>query len=167
MSDKLAGFLREGLTRYPEAFNTVRLFEQTLKEQIVDLLESKDDWTTFAFPNGEKVIKTFANGRAGEGIWICALATGLLNGTEEARIETGLWWSPPKLKVPAIVYASFYEQPAKLCRFKGTSADPRIRFADLMRYTRLYVEPSPDFEVSADLDLVLAELQRHAGGGAT
>ena|SRR5581483_2011634 len=162
MTDKLDGFLREGLSRYPEAYSTVQLFQQTLENEIKKVIESKDDWAAFRLSDDDNAVKTFSGGRAGEGMWICALVTGTLPTNQDARIETGYWWRPPKLSLPVIAYANFYEKPLPLLRFKGTTQEARVRFADLMRYTRVFIEPSREFEVKADLDLVLGQLEAHA-----
>lgn len=162
MNERLESFMREGLQTYPKAFSTVRLFQAELERRLRELLESKDDWTSFEFPEDGKTIKTESDARDSLGAWVCAIATGVLVKKHDARIDVGVWWSPPTIKVPVIVYASVYGRPEDLVRFKATSSSPRVKIGVVGSGTRVYVEPSPAFDVTADVNLVLDELQRHA-----
>jgi hypothetical protein len=161
MSESIAEFVRNGVTRYAEAQRAVSFF----REQVFEIVEPA---LKGALADGVLVLAEKPDLRRQAGdydaeCWLSMFANATASG-RPVRIEVGVHWSASadREKAPCIVYANLRDGEPALVRFKfaPTEAHPRVReIPTTMKLTRLCVTVGAQPDLAADVTDVLAALR--------
>lgn len=156
VNEHLDEFLKEGVLRYADAYETIRLFREHMQARLEQILREKSDWCGF-LPSGPPVSGTSRNGPAGFHI-VWAYLPGMFL-TEETSVTIGVFWGAPN-QPPAVLYTCFPTRSTLLKKgvpYQGK--DPRIMLAAFDGATRLCIEATPGLDLNGDFSLLLDALQ--------
>ena len=105
MASELDVFLREGVTRYVEATETLEYFQEKIADRLEAVLRHRRSWKQFSPLKGGEPFDSDIDDNPGDGKWVLATADGKLNDQVRAQIEIGIWWKAPEQKEPILLYA--------------------------------------------------------------
>ncbi len=140
-NSQIDGFIREGISKYLEATETIAAFRQEVGHQFGQLLNQKK-WRCF---DAERTFKPTAG--SGDGHWVGASLYGTTAG-ELAQLELALWWAAPGSASDVIAYCGFYKGP-------GSHTRPNILERDRLKkyeyHKRIYamIAFAPDDDLEA------------------
>jgi hypothetical protein len=151
MSEKLEGFLRDGVRKYPEAVHAVMAFEREMSRRI-DRAVLERDWAPLKKMDVKDAFPWDDDEGGGFGIakWV-----GGYYGRVYVDLDFGVWWEAPEQPGP-IVYADFYEHPAKLLGFPYPHVSPDGSHRSFLRWDRRFL--AVDFPEDHDLGPPLKKL---------
>ena len=157
-------FVRAGLSRYPDARETVDYFETTVMEAIFAAFEAKTIWQHFRpLRNAEGSLES---GKATGPVarFINAYIAGALpnrnEGKEKVWLSLGLFWRPPRRPSADVVASSscwFDRGGGPVPRVDLPSRDSRVAIGPLYKRgeRRLILEPREDFDPAEAFALLL------------
>lgn len=157
-------FMREGVSKYPVARATVKLFQERLLQLIRIAISSQ----VKRFGLTVKGVPSWWDGEDINGVAGAARTTLDAGSGREASIEVGLWWNPPDVELAeprVIAYASIYDKPVELFHFEAKPTDALVRWFTYESsgkvYTILYVPTGLNDELAEPLALVVRSLSAH------
>lgn len=145
--DKVA-FIREGLSRYADARDTVNYFQTCVYDALMAAFEAKESWKHF------EPIRTkdgFQSGRAPGAVFLHAYIAGHVPSRdikEKAWLSLGLYWNP-RFRPKSVVAATLcWVDGGGLARFNPPPASGSIALAPLFKRSelRLVMEAGPGFD---------------------
>ena len=103
VNDEIMNFVHDGIFKAAEAYNTIKLFENSYKEILLEVLHDFNDWGDF-----EPDLKNYdfrLSPRPGLGAWMCIIIRGRKKSDQSIREFELSYNSFPKL------YAAWRNEP--------------------------------------------------------
>src|SRR4051812_15083867 len=103
-------FVRQGLVSYPAALDAVEFFESQIRDALRRVLDEKIVWSTFrraTEPDGRPRAPIMGRPGAAPNRSIYAYVEGDERNGDKTWASLGLYWTPPKVKVPVVAFAHF------------------------------------------------------------
>ena len=151
-------FIREGLSRYEDARETVNAFQTCIYDLIARVLDAKADWKHFVPIRTHGVLQTT---RAQGAVLLHVYIAGHVPGRgikERVWLSLGLYWSPPLRRSASVVVAStcWVDGMGALVPFHSPCAPNGVSLAPIYKKSelRLVADVGPD----SDLEQVLTTL---------
>ncbi|HEY1663860.1 MAG TPA: hypothetical protein VGI03_15690 [Verrucomicrobiae bacterium] len=149
-------FLNDGLNVYPEARATLTFFEQEVGKLLSTAVARREGWEPL---KNHKVNSPKVDGTSGQGgYWVAMFAEGMSASNEMVKIDFGIWWQAIEGFDQPIVYASFYEIPERLIKFKWNHDKQDIRCFERWNRSFLYLPVTDSDDIGLLLNMVLNEL---------
>lgn len=95
-------FIEEGISKYNDAYNTIKYFRSELASELSEIIKSRKNWGNFKPNSRNALIADYWEGSTW-GSAVAAIYDGKLNG-KTLGIEIGCWWDNPKIIDKAIFY---------------------------------------------------------------
>lgn len=155
----LQTFIRDGLSRYAQARDTIEYFESRMHEVLRQTFDERTTWKNFRRArdtNGDLLPPI--TGRSGaQTRWLWAYVEGEKRGDEKTFLTLGLCWNPPKVPNPVVLYSAFTTGAGKLVNLTDRpDRDPRVRLGSIDRNERrAFLVPTADFDAASDLAVLL------------
>lgn len=150
MSEVSDKFVNQGLRHYPDALAAVLEFRQRLAARVIGYAKS-GKWDAWK-PNHKKwsMVQTSRDGG-----YVGAGGTARVGSAdEEASLEVGVWWSPPRLDTPRIFFISVNEGPEWVVKGMVFPKDLQAE-GNSAGYPHLYI---PDDSETPDLEKLFQRL---------
>ncbi|MDD5306021.1 MAG: hypothetical protein PHU25_01750 [Deltaproteobacteria bacterium] len=159
-------FLQEGISRYADAKATLRHFEQEMTDRLIEVIQKKNDWTTYRKERGKQAVVSGSLRKRTESakprITVHVSGHVVVNNKKtKAKIVVALQWEPNFADKPFIVFARFFKCPDYLQRFDAPQESSRgVRsYKANEKKTHLYVVPDENMDLRKVVNLLLDELQ--------
>ncbi len=164
-------FLRVGLSRYPDARETVDYFQTSVMEAIFAALEAKTNWKNFR-PHRDSEGRLQSAGAIGPVVrYIQASIDGTLpnrnRGKDNATLYLFLYWNPPlRPKAPVVAACVVWDEERAVPLLDLPSRDQRIALGLVKKRGEvcLLIEPPDDFDPAEALPLLLDSIDEAMGG---
>jgi len=152
MDEKMESFLKEGILRYREAFNTIRTFEDNITKRLKDILKERTDWNDF-LPDKASIRHTNP-GRYYT--WKNAVISGVKKSDNTHReLQIGITWDEND---PYYFFANFSNDPTK---FAYSQSSDKIQAKNAWATLLCIVPGNDEFDLDRDYNLVLDELLKY------
>jgi hypothetical protein len=160
-------FLRIGLSRYPDARETVDYFQTSMMELIVGAFEAKTTWKNFQPHRDSEARRTIGTAER----YIQAYLEGTLPSRnrqkENVTLYLFLWWNPPlrpKAQVVAACVAWTEKGPVPLADLPGRDQRVALGLVKKKGEVCLLLDALEDFDLAEAFPLLLDSIDEAMGG---
>lgn len=157
MANDIDSFIREGFSRFPEAYQAVDEFAKSLDLQVRGILKEVGDGPEFRVDVDRVRLNWLGDARDGHLVYWLVPATCKCG---KVTLEVGYWWRPGRLqKHFLIAWGNQRQAPKNLSGYKPRNPDLKVEKVNYAwNGDRLYLPLDPTAAGGGEIRMLLEEL---------